>query len=67
MPGLSGPPATASDVLAANESARSLLETAVQNQLFLKATMQGTLDASTMRAPPVLTGPPVGTTTQGPP
>ncbi len=61
MPGLSGPPATAS------ESARSLLEASVQNQLFLKATMQGALDASIMRAPPVLTGPPVGTTTQGPP
>ena len=37
LPGLSGPPATVSDVLAANESVRSMLETAAQNQLFLKA------------------------------
>ena len=41
LPGLSGPAATVKDVLNANESVRSLLETAVQNQLFLKAKMQG--------------------------
>ena len=46
LPGLSGPPATVSDVLAANESVRSMLETAVQNQLFLKSKMQGALTAS---------------------
>ena len=46
LPGLSGPAATVKDVLNANESVRSLLETAVQNQLFLKAKMQGALDAS---------------------
>ena len=46
LPGLSGPPATVSDVLAANESVRSMLETAAQNQLFLKAKMQGALTAS---------------------
>ena len=54
LPGLSGPPATVSDVLAANESVRSMLETAVQNQLFLKAKMQGALSASPM---PGATGP----------
>ena len=50
LPGLSGPPATVSDVLAANESVRSMLETAAQNQLFLKAKMQGALTASPMQA-----------------
>ena len=36
LPGLSGPAATVEDVLNANESVRGLLETAVQNQIFLK-------------------------------
>ena len=57
IPGLSGPPATVSDVLAANESVRSMLETAVQNQLFLKAKMQGALTASPMQGPTGPTGP----------
>lgn len=56
LPGLSGPPATVSDVLAANESVRSMLETAVQNQLFLKAKMQGALTASPMQGPTGATG-----------
>ena len=46
IPGLSGPAATVSDVLSANESVRSLLETAAQNQIFLKAKMQGALTRS---------------------
>lgn len=57
LPGLSGPPATVSDVLAANESVRSMLETATQNQLFLKAKMQGALTASPMQGPTGPTGP----------
>ena len=57
IPGLSGPPATVSEVLAANESVRGLLETAVQNQLFLKAKMQGALTASPMQGPAGPTGP----------
>ena len=57
LPGLSGPPATVSDVLAANESVRSMLETAAQNQLFLKAKMQGALTASPMQGPTGPTGP----------
>ena len=57
LPGLSGPPATVSDVLAANESVRSMLETAVQNQLFLKSKMQGALAASPMQGPTGPTGP----------
>ena len=57
LPGLSGPAATVSDVLAANESVRSMLETAVQNQLFLKAKMQGALTASPMQGPTGPTGP----------
>ena len=57
LPGLSGPAATVGDVLAANESVRGLLETAVQNQLFLKAKMQGALEASPMQGPTGPTGP----------
>ena len=63
LPGLSGPAATVEDVLNANESVRGLLETAVQNQLFLKGKMQGALDASPMRGPTGPTGP---TGPQGP-
>lgn len=57
LPGLSGPPATVSDVLAANESVRGLLETTVQNQLFLRAKMQGALEASPMQGATGATGP----------
>ena len=57
LPGLSGPSATVSDVLSATESVRSMLETAVQNQLFLKAKMQGALAASPMQGPTGPTGP----------
>ena len=57
LPGLSGPAATVSDVLAANESVRGMLETAVQNQLFLKSKMQGALAASPMQGPTGPTGP----------
>ena len=49
LPGLSGPAATVEDVLSANESVRDLLKTAVQNQLFLKAKMQGALEASPLQ------------------
>ena len=57
LPGLSGPSATVSDVLNATESVRSMLETTVQNQLFLKAKMQGALTASPMQGPTGATGP----------
>ncbi len=63
LPGLSGPAATVQDVLTANESVRGLLETAVQNQIFLKGKMQGALDASPMQGPTGPTGP---TGPQGP-
>ena len=63
LPGLSGPAATVKDVLNANESVRGLLETAVQNQIFLKGKMQGALDASPMQGPTGPTGP---TGPQGP-
>ena len=63
LPGLSGPAATVKDVLTANESVRGLLETAVQNQIFLKGKMQGALDASPMQGPTGPTGP---TGPQGP-
>lgn len=51
LPGLSGPPATVGDVLAANDSVRGMLETAAQNQLFLKTKMQKALTASPMQGP----------------
>lgn len=57
LPGLSGPPATVSDVLAANESVRDLLEDTVQNQLFLRAKMQGALEATQMQGATGATGP----------
>lgn len=57
LPGLSGPAATVSDVLAANESVRNMLETAAQKQLFLKTKMQGALTASPMQGPTGPTGP----------
>ncbi len=57
LPGLSGPAATVEDVLSANESVRDLLKTAVQNQLFLKAKMQGALEASPLRGPAGPNGP----------
>lgn len=57
LPGLSGPPATVSDVLAANESVRDLLEATVQNQIFLRAKMQGALEASQMQGATGPTGP----------
>ena len=57
LPGLSGPAATVEDVLSANESVRDLLKTAVQNQLFLKAKMQGALEASPLQGPAGPNGP----------
>ena len=74
LPGLNGPPATVSDVLSANESVRSMLETAVQNQLFLKSKMQGALTVSLMQGPTGPTGaiiyaqpPQAGTESKGTP
>ena len=66
LPGLSGPSATVGDVLTATESVRSMLETAVQNQLFLKAKMQGALAASPMQGPTGPTGATGATGATGP-
>lgn len=49
LPGLSGPPATVEDVLAANESVRSMLDGVAQNQLFFKTKMQNALSSSEMQ------------------
>lgn len=57
LPGLSGPPATIEDVLNANESVRSMLDTAAQNQLFFKAKLQAALSASEMQGATGATGP----------
>lgn len=56
IPGLSGPSATISDVLSANESVRGVLESAVQNQLFLNAKMQSALNSSVLQGPTGATG-----------
>ena len=58
IPGLSGPPATVDDVLSANESVRSMLDSVAQNQLFAKAKMQNALSSSELQG---ATGP-TGTT-----
>ena len=57
LPGMSGPPATVKDVLAANESVRSTLESVAQNQLFFKSKMQAALNSSEMQGPTGPTGP----------
>jgi hypothetical protein len=57
IPGISGPPATVSDVLSANESVRGVLESAAQNQLFLNAKMQNALNSSVLQGPTGATGP----------
>ncbi len=51
LPGLSGPAATVKDVLNANGSVKDLLETATQNQLFLKSKMQCALDTTPAQGP----------------
>lgn len=56
LPGLSGPPATIQDVLDANESVRSMLDTTAQNQLFFKAKLQAALGSSEMRGATGATG-----------
>ncbi len=49
LPGISGPPATVEDVLAANDSVRSMLDTITQNQLFYKNKMQSALASSELQ------------------
>lgn len=56
IPGISGPGATVSDVLAANNSVRNVLNSAVQNQLFLNAKMQTALNSSELQGPTGATG-----------
>ncbi len=56
LPGISGPPATISDVLAANESVRAMLDSAAQNQLFFKTKMQNALASSEMQGATGATG-----------
>ncbi|MGF7146157.1 hypothetical protein HNQ56_004621 [Anaerotaenia torta] len=46
LPGISGPPATVEDILAANDSVRSMLDTIGQNQLLCKNKMQSALATS---------------------
>ena len=49
IPGLSGPPATVDDVIAANESVRDTLDAITQNQLFYKNKMQSALSSSELQ------------------
>ena len=56
LPGISGPAATVEDVLSANESVRSLLDTVAQNQLFFKTKLQSALNSSEMQGATGATG-----------
>lgn len=56
LPGVTGPDATIQDVLNANSSIRSMLESASYNQLFLKSKLQQALTASEMQGPTGATG-----------
>lgn len=56
LPGISGPPATVDDVITANESVRSMLETITQNQLFYKNKMQSALASSELTGATGATG-----------
>lgn len=69
LPGISGPPATVEDVLAANESVRTMLDTVGQNQLFIKNKMQSALESSEQQGitgPTGATGPAGATGPTGP-
>lgn len=57
LPGLSGPPATVADVLDVNDSVRSMLDAAAQNQLFLKTKMMNALESSELVGATGPTGP----------
>ncbi|WP_129588156.1 collagen-like protein [Clostridium minihomine] len=57
IPGVTGPDATIDDILRANQSIRSTLESAAYSQLFLKAKMQQALSSSEMQGPTGPTGP----------
>ncbi|PYG89879.1 hypothetical protein LY28_00478 [Ruminiclostridium sufflavum DSM 19573] len=63
IPGLSGPGATINDILAVNESVQGVLNSALQNQLFLNAKMQNALNSSVTQG---LTGPTGATGAAGP-
>ncbi len=56
LPGMSGPPATVDDVLEANESVRTMLDSVAQNQLFFKIKMQNALSSSELTGAPGPTG-----------
>ena len=57
IPGLSGPPATVTDVLEVNESVRDVLNSTVQTQMFLNAKLQNALSSSVLPGPTGPTGP----------
>ena len=56
IPGVTGPPATVDDVLAVNESIRDVLNSTVQNQMFLNTKMQNALSSSFYKGPPARLG-----------
>ena len=62
IPGLSGPPATVTDVLEVNESVRDVLNSTVQTQMFLNAKLQNALSSSVLPGPTGPTGPAGGPT-----
>lgn len=66
LPGVTGPGATIEEILAANESVRSMIDTISQNQLFYKNKMQAALASSEMQGPTGSTGPTGPTGATGP-
>lgn len=46
IPGVTGPHATIDDIIEVNESVRRVLDSVMENQLFLKAKMESILNAS---------------------
>ncbi len=56
LPGLSGGPATLSDVFAANTSIREVLDNSAQNQLFLREKLEAAMSAPVLEGAPGPTG-----------
>lgn len=56
LPGLTGPPATISDILAVNDSVRRTLDSTTRNQMFLQSKMESALSATVMVGPTGATG-----------
>mgnify|MGYP000894042801 CR=1 FL=1 len=56
VPGITGPPATVDDILAASNSVRDVLNSTVQNQMVLNTKLQNALNSSDLQGPTGPTG-----------